>query len=166
MTLHSKTRRSLWQAAAVLPLAPLLPPIAWAAPASARARVRPGEPGWPSSMQWQQLKEQVSGRLIEVRSPLAACRATPASAECAQLFKSMKNPYFIGDDVALTQTLGWVDAWTSSPSVYAVAARGTSDVVAAVDFAREHRLRLVVKGGGHSYQGTSNAPDSLLVWTR
>jgi FAD/FMN-containing dehydrogenase len=25
---------------------------------------------------------------------------------------------------------------------------------------------LVVKGGGHSYQGTSNAPDSLLVWTR
>src|SRR4029453_13502630 len=27
-------------------------------------------------------------------------------------------------------------------------------------------LRPVVKGGGHSYQGTSNAPDSLLVWTR
>ena len=27
-------------------------------------------------------------------------------------------------------------------------------------------MRLVVKGGGHSYQGTSNAPDSLLVWTR
>ena len=29
-----------------------------------------------------------------------------------------------------------------------------------------HRLRLVVKGGGHSYHGASNAPDSLLVWTR
>jgi len=27
-------------------------------------------------------------------------------------------------------------------------------------------LRLVIKGGGHSYQGTSNAADSLLVWTR
>jgi hypothetical protein len=24
----------------------------------------------------------------------------------------------------------------------------------------------VVKGGGHSYQGTSNAPDSLLIWTK
>jgi FAD/FMN-containing dehydrogenase len=24
----------------------------------------------------------------------------------------------------------------------------------------------VVKGGGHSYQGTSNAPDSFLIWTR
>jgi FAD/FMN-containing dehydrogenase len=39
-------------------------------------------------------------------------------------------------------------------------------VVAAVKFARAHNLRLVVKGGGHSYQGTSNGPDSLLIWTR
>ena len=54
----------------------------------------------------------------------------------------------------------------SAPSVYAVAARSTAHVVAAVNFAREHKLRVVVKGGGHSYQGTSNAPDSLLIWTR
>jgi FAD/FMN-containing dehydrogenase len=50
--------------------------------------------------------------------------------------------------------------------VYTVAAEETADVVSAVNFAREHGVRLVVKGGGHSYQGTSNAPDSLLVWTR
>jgi FAD/FMN-containing dehydrogenase len=54
----------------------------------------------------------------------------------------------------------------SAPSVYAVAVKTASDVAAAVDFAREHNLRLVVKGGGHSYLGTSNAPDSLLIWTR
>lgn len=66
----------------------------------------------------------------------------------------------------MTQTLGWADAWTSQPSVYAMAARKTEDVVAAVNFARENRLRLVVKGGGHRYLGTSNAPDSLMVWTR
>jgi FAD/FMN-containing dehydrogenase len=78
----------------------------------------------------------------------------------------LKNPYYLGDEVGLTQSLGWVDAWTSRPSVYAVAARTTEDVVAAVNFAREHILRLVVKGGGHSYQGTSNAADSLLIWTR
>jgi FAD/FMN-containing dehydrogenase len=35
-----------------------------------------------------------------------------------------------------------------------------------VNFARENNLRLVIKGGGHSYQGTSDAPDSLLIWTR
>ena len=57
-------------------------------------------------------------------------------------------------------------AWTSRPSVYAVEAKSTTDVVAAVNFARTNNLRLVVKGGGHSYQGTSNAADSLLIWTR
>ena len=31
---------------------------------------------------------------------------------------------------------------------------------------RAHNLRLVIKGRGHSYFGGSNAPDSLLLWTR
>ncbi|MEJ8848421.1 FAD-binding oxidoreductase [Variovorax rhizosphaerae] len=138
---------------------------AWAADRQ-RSRVRPGDPGWPSDVSWQQLNQQVGGALIKVESPIAACVEAPTSAACAQLFKSLRNPYFIGDDVALTQHLGWVDAWTSKPSAYAVAARNASDVAAAVHFARRNNLRLVVKGGGHSYQGTSNAADSLLVWTR
>ena len=94
------------------------------------------------------------------------CVRARHGAACAEFFERLKNPYYLGDEPGLTQTLGWVDAWTSQPSVYAVAARKTADVVAAVNFAREHKLRLVVKGGGHSYQGTSNAPDSLLIWTR
>jgi FAD/FMN-containing dehydrogenase len=48
----------------------------------------------------------------------------------------------------------------------AVAAESARDVAAAVDIARKHGIRLVVKGGGHSYFGNSNAADSLLVWTR
>ncbi|MEO7338995.1 MAG: FAD-binding oxidoreductase [Caldimonas sp.] len=138
-----------------------------AAPAgAARGRVRPGDSGWPDAGAWQRLDAAVGGALVKVASPFAACRAAPASPACAALFKAPANPWAIGDDVALTQTFGWVGAWTSSPSVYAVAARNAADVAAAVNFAREHRVRLVVKGGGHSYQGTSNAPDSLLVWTR
>jgi FAD/FMN-containing dehydrogenase len=101
-----------------------------------------------------------------VESPLAACIGAPESTTCAHVFDGLQNPYYLGDEVGLTQTLGWVDAWTSRPSVYAVAARTTDDVVAAVNFARAHNLRLVIKGGGHSYQGTSNAADSLLIWTR
>ncbi len=121
---------------------------------------------WPSDRAWAQLARRVGGNLLRVRSPLAPCRREPQGAACASAFESLSNPYFIGDDPALTQTSGWLDAWTSSPSVYAVVARHAGDVAAAVDFAREHRVRLVVKGGGHSYQGTSNAPHSLLIWTR
>ena len=79
------------------------------------------------------------------------------SADCKTLFANLKNPYYIGDSPGITQTLGWVDAWATKPSVYAVAARNADDIAAAVDFARDNNLRLVVKGGGHSYQGTSNA---------
>jgi FAD/FMN-containing dehydrogenase len=43
---------------------------------------------------------------------------------------------------------------------------GRAMPAAAVNFARSSNLRLVVKGGGHSHLGTSNAPDSLLIWTR
>jgi FAD binding domain len=82
------------------------------------------------------------------------------------VLKALHNPYYVGDQPAGTQTVGWVDAWMSAPSVYAVAAKSASDVAAAVNFARDNRLRLVVRGGGHSYQGTSDAADSLLIWTR
>src|SRR5262249_57744856 len=50
-------------------------------------------------------------------------------------------------------------------SAYAVAAESPADVAVAVNFARDHGLRLVVKGTGHDYLGRSNAAGSLLVWT-
>jgi FAD/FMN-containing dehydrogenase len=165
-------RRSLLKGALSL-MAGLLAPAATRliAPLAARAaqpqrRVRPGDPDWPDVTQWEALRKAVSGRLIKVTSPFAACAKAPQSDGCAEFFGNLRNPFFIGDDVALTQTLGWTDAWTSKPSDYAVAAETGADVAAAVNFAREHRLRLVVKGGGHSYLGGSNAPDSLLIWTK
>src|SRR5271156_216186 len=129
-------------------------------------RVRPSDPGWPSKEAWKRLNDAVDGNLIQVDFPINACRSLSGSTDCKSLFANLKNPYYIGDNPGITQTLGWVDAWATKPSVYAVAARNAGDIAAAVDFARKNNLRLVVKGGGHSYQGTSNAPDSLLIWTR
>ncbi len=160
-------RRRLLQVAASAPVLAGMPPtLRAAASPGAFHRVRPGDPGWPSADQWAQLGRAVGGRLTKLSAPMTPCRAAPTGATCTELFAALKNPYFLGDTIELTQTLGWVDAWTSMPSAYAVAATTTADVVAAVNFAREQRLRLVVKGGGHSYQGTSNAADSLLIWTR
>jgi FAD/FMN-containing dehydrogenase len=161
-------RRDLLKALAA---APFVAGAARSATAAADAkipaqRVRAGGPGWPSEARWEELRRQTGGRLAAVRSPLADCRAAPDGATCREVFKGLKNPYFIGDEVGLTQTTGWVDAWTFAPSAYAVAAESAADVAAAVNFAREHNLRLVVKGGGHSYLGRSNAPDSLMICTR
>ncbi len=159
-------RRSLLWSGAALAFAAVAPARAAIPRRAAFHRVRPGDRAWPSAGAWADLGRQVGGRLVAPRSPFEACKADPGGQACTELFRNLKNPYFIGDNVALTQTLGYTDAWTSQSSAYAVAAADTADVIAAVNFAREHRLRLVVKGGGHSYQGTSNAADSLLVWTR
>ncbi|WP_233804703.1 FAD-binding oxidoreductase [Paraburkholderia sp. HP33-1] len=108
----------------------------------------------------------VDGRLFSPESPLRACNEPVDLQQCDALFRELKNPYFIGDTPALTQTCGWVGAWESQPSAYVVAAQERRHVAAAVNFARARKLRLVVRGGGHSYLGTSTAPDSLMIWTR
>ncbi|HEY5564117.1 MAG TPA: FAD-linked oxidoreductase, partial [Rhodothermia bacterium] len=117
-------RRQFLMGAAV---APILAGCAQFGRTSAEApqrfrRVRPGDQLWPSEAQWDTLRQAVHGRLIKLESPLAACRAEPDGAYCTKFFKELKNPYYIGDQPALTQTSGWVDAWTSAPSVFAVAA--------------------------------------------
>ena len=128
-------------------------------------RVRPGDPGWPDAAAWQRLNDAVGGNLVKVEPLFAPCREMRASA-CVELWRNIRNPFYLGDQPGGTQVSGWLDAWTPQPSVYAVRARNAADVAAAVNFARENNLRLVVKGGAHSYQGTSNAADSLLIWTR
>ena len=159
-------RRDLLKALAAAPFVIRSPGLAAGAAESPLSRVRRHDPGWPSPARWDELARATGGRLIEVRSPLEACRGAPDGEACRALFRELKNPYYIGDEVGLTQATGWVDAWTFAPSVYAVAAESAADVAAAVNFARDHNLRLVVKGGGHCYMGRSNAPDSLLIWTR
>jgi len=154
-------RRHLLKAAAAIALLP-----GAGAMAGVVRRTRPSDATWPSAADWAGLNRAVGGNLVRPVSLQAPCEAAPASAACAALPRLLRNPFYLGDQAAGTQVSGWLDAWTPALSAYAVAAHSTADVVAAVKFARRHNLRLAVKGGGHSYQGTSNAPDSLLVWTR
>jgi FAD/FMN-containing dehydrogenase len=135
--------------AAVLPAEP--------ATAAGPSRVRPGARGWPSDTDWAALNRLTGGRLSPVAAPDLGSPETR---------KMLFNPFYIADQPGLTESSGFLDAWRSSPSAYVVAAQSVADVVAAVTFARAHNLRLVVKGRGHSYLGASNAPDSLLLWTR
>lgn len=153
-------------AASVLKAAAWRLPTPVQAASDVRRRVRPSDVGWPSSARWERLNQAVGGNLIRPKALFAACEADQNGAACADVAKNMRNPFYIGDQPAGAEVSGWLDAWTPASSEYAISARNTADVVAGVNFARENNLRLVVKGGGHSYLGTSNAPDSLLVWTR
>jgi FAD/FMN-containing dehydrogenase len=131
-----------------------------------RRRVRPMDEAWPNDESWRRLNVAVGGNLIPVQPLFAACAPPSESTRCTDVLGHLSNPFYLGDQPAGTQVSGLLDAWTPAPSVYAIKARTTADVVAGVNFARQNNLRLVVKGTGHSYLGTSNAADSLLIWTR
>jgi FAD/FMN-containing dehydrogenase len=154
ITASGPNRRELLSTIAAAPAAAALPSAATAAPAS---RVRPGAPGWPSQEAWAALKTAVGGRLEPVSLP---------QLDEAQAKADFANQFWLRDQPAYTQLSGWIDGWRSAPSAYVVKAESAADVAAVVRFARDRRLRLVVRGGGHSYMGGSCAPDSLLVWLR
>jgi len=164
-------RKKFILSAGALTIWSLLPAKVWTAfratvPRKKFSRVRPSDPGWPSVKEWDELGAALKGRLIKVEPPFAACGVDVNAESCTSVLNQIKNPYFLGDQPALTQSSGWVGAWHSQPSVYCVEAHETSDIAAAIKFARRKNLRLVIKGGGHSYLGTSCSADSLLIWTR
>jgi hypothetical protein len=86
----ARKRRRLLQFAAGPPFLsgiwnPMLRPVRAAVSSSALARVRPGERGWPSEAQWNELGQQVGDALV----------------------KKLKNPYFLGDVNADWQRALW-----------------------------------------------------------
>ena len=159
-------RRDILKHAAAMSSLSLISAVQVASATPTFRRIRPGDPNWPNAASWQRLNQAVGGKLIKGQSLLTSCAPDGSDSACADLEANLKNPFFLGDQPSGTQVSGWLNAWTPAPSAYVIHAHSSADVVAGVNFAREHRLRLVVKGTGHSYQGTSNAPDSLLIWTR
>ena len=108
--------------------AALLPILPRRLPASTNfRRRRPFDAAWPSKPAWKRLDDAVGGNLTAVDFPLSLFKTDPASAASKRLSENLRNPYYIGDQPGLTQTLGWVDAWATKPSVYAAAARNAHD---------------------------------------
>nr|WP_026253878.1 FAD-dependent oxidoreductase [Legionella shakespearei] len=125
----------------------------------------PAQSCWPSTTQWNELDKQVNGHLIKGISPLQACIQSPDSETCNIALQELKNPFFIESQPGGTQSNGWFNAWNSAVSPYIVAVESAEEIAAAIRFARQHHIKIAIKGTGHDYLGRSNAPDSLLIWT-
>ena len=136
------------------------------AAANSFSRVRPGDAGWPSRR---------TGIALPGHWRAADRGAFAAGSLCGRpVGRRLRRDFQPAEEPVLPRRRCRADADPrvdrrldiDAQRLCGGGADAPEDVVAAVNFARENNLRLVVKGGGHSYQGTSNAPDSLLIWTR
>lgn len=159
-------RRMFLKALASTGLAAALPVSVGFALPKGRSRLRPADAGWPSESDWAALARRLDGAVENARSGLKAAMDDSGGQVTKAVLKKLVNPFFLQDYSGSTQSLGWLDGWKSAESAKVGIPKTAKDVSELVKFASKHNLRLVIKGGGHSYYGQSSAPDSLLVWTR
>ncbi|KAK4187718.1 putative FAD-linked oxidoreductase YvdP [Podospora australis] len=139
-----------------------------------------GSPFWPSRFEWDSFNTSVSGRLIKPVPPASVCHPSWSSSlneqACMSVQDSWNKSEFHANDPVSVDFNNWTND-TCLPSsllscsdagypAYVVNASSSLHVKAAVDFARKHEIRLVVKASGHDYLGRSSAPGALSIWVR
>jgi len=153
----------------------LLPPAVLAGGSSQLCKVYPDDPSWPSNSAWQNLNDTVFGRLTTPTALAAACRPnspTFSNLTCyavnAQWHNTSwvaQNPYMADYNDVSCPLNPILPCSTAGYPAYVIEAIDEKDVQASVNFARDHNIRLVIKGTGHDWPGRSSGPGSLSVWT-
>ena len=145
-----------------------------------------GNSCWPNENEFAKLESKLSQPILRPRPPASVCYSTSApSGSCENVAAHFTDGTWRSDQPGAMQsinfetfefhkghieacyldtTLGIPCKQGSVPPV-GVDARSESDVQAAVNFAKQHNLKLVVKGTGHDFLGRSTGRDSFLIWT-
>ncbi|KAF5704606.1 isoamyl alcohol oxidase [Fusarium mundagurra] len=127
-----------------------------------------GESCWPSTKTWGSLNSTVDGHLIRYIPPGAICyKSHPsynpsthrmANAGCTPVYENGASIY--GDVKA-----GERGCSNGVLPTYVVNATTVEHVTAALEFAGEHNIRLVIKNTGHASNGRNLGNSSLSSWT-
>ncbi|KAK1590714.1 LOW QUALITY PROTEIN: isoamyl alcohol oxidase [Colletotrichum navitas] len=148
--------------------------------ASCQCKCTPGDLFWPSDKEWGRLNSSVSGRLIRAVPPAAPCYTGPArdAAVCEAVTQGWQSTLFqaaqpIGYVYPLNLSCPLVPFTANASSatctignspVYVVNATSEEDIAKAVEFARDHNIRLAIKATGHDFLQRSTGYGSLSIW--
>ncbi|EFJ21232.1 hypothetical protein SELMODRAFT_1257, partial [Selaginella moellendorffii] len=143
-----------------------------------RCRCTADQSCFPNAKHWERFNLTVGGALIQVRPPASPCYDADGTAQCATARANWHDSAWRSTQVEHpnweaygTQSCPLPPNGTALPSasscsqVLAVNVSSISQVQAAIHFARQHFLRIVVKSTGHDYLGRSFARGSLSIWT-
>ncbi|KAL2881482.1 hypothetical protein SGCOL_003048 [Colletotrichum sp. CLE4] len=144
----------------------------------------PNDACWPSTSDWQQFNTTLSGKLIATKPVAISCHPGPDydATLCASIMVDWyKGEWMSSHPVGLDYPLNITCPPVQSPSnstatagactlgtnpVYAVNVTETDDIVAALKFAEEKNLRVVIKSTGHDVLGRSDGFGGLEIWLR
>jgi hypothetical protein len=119
----------------------------------------PGDDDWPTDLEWRRLNTTLGGALLRPVPPAAVCYQGPSydAAKCNDLVTNFPRTHAYLED-PLTVLTQWTQGNTCMPSfnatgncthggfpVYVVNATNVRHVQAAVNFARNKNLRLIIK---------------------
>jgi FAD/FMN-containing dehydrogenase/pimeloyl-ACP methyl ester carboxylesterase len=112
-----------------------------------------------SRFQWPLHVIEDCGDDPPIEQPEAFVRALSAE----ELRGRLAGPLLTPADAGFAEATRLWNGMIEKTPALVVQAAGTADVVAAVDFAREHDLALSVRGGGHNIAGTALAQDGVTI---
>ncbi|KAK5654328.1 hypothetical protein OQA88_7506 [Cercophora sp. LCS_1] len=123
---------------------------------------------------WTSLNTTLSGALLSPTPPALPCHTSPSSLQCASIQSAWyTEPFHVQSPISPfwpnwsnDSCLPFPDTpcvTTGFPS-YVVNASSASHISAALQFAKTHNLRVVIKNSGHDYVGRSSGGQSLGIW--
>ncbi|RDW74765.1 hypothetical protein BP6252_05907 [Coleophoma cylindrospora] len=140
----------------------------------------PGDHAWPTSVEWDQLNQTVSGQLIGTIPLAIVCHIDSYDnyneTACAALqavwdLPATHSPYSGEIDSAWFQNDSCVPFTPASQPCelgnyvsYSINVTGANDVIAGLQFAEEKNVRLVIKNTGHDFLGKSTGKGGLGLW--
>ncbi|RBR10787.1 uncharacterized protein FIESC28_09318 [Fusarium coffeatum] len=158
--------------------------------AEEQCRCTTDDPCWPSTTKWNSLNSTLGGHLIKYIPPGAVCYSSHPNYDrkaCDKVIKEWPESKFHSSDPASLHTewanAGCIPVYENGTSIYGdpeagkrgcsngvlptyvVNATGTDHVVAALEFATEHNIRLAIKNTGHAGDGRNLGNSSLSIWT-
>ncbi|KAK1982749.1 hypothetical protein LZ30DRAFT_624744 [Colletotrichum cereale] len=147
---------------------------------SGQCKCTPDDLCWPSDKEWGRFNSSVSGRLIRAVPPAAPCYAGPNrdAAACEAVTQGWTSTLFqtsqpIGYIYPLNMSCPPAPFAADAPStnctignspVYVVNATSEEDISKAIEFARNHNIRIVIKSTGHDFLQRSTGYGSLSIW--
>jgi len=96
-------------------------------------------------------------------STLQGSEATISDESLEELRMTIRGDVLTPNDPGYATVRSAYNAMHAGKPALVVRASGTADVISAVNFARDNRLLLAVRGGGHSVAGLSSVDGGLLL---